>query len=89
MDPGLNETCTPNEVLRCMQIGLLCVQDHATDRPTMLDVVSFLSNDAVQLAQPKQPAFFINVDTNRSELPSNRQERYSINSVTVSDMDGR
>ena len=89
MDPGLNGTCTPNEVLRCMQIGLLCVQDHTTDRPTMLDVVSFLSNDAIQLAQPKQPAFFINADTNRSELPSNKQERSSINSVTISYTDGR
>ena len=89
MDPRLNEKCTPNEVLRCMHIGLLCVQDHARDRPTMPDVVSFLSNGAIQLVRPKQSAFFINVDRDKSELSSNKQEKYSINYVTLSAMDGR
>ena len=89
MDSALNESCAPNEVLRCMQIGLLCIQDHAIDRPTMLDVVTYLSNDAMPLAQPKQPTFFINVDTDKSELSSSKQEKYSINSVTLSVIDGR
>ncbi|XP_025677539.2 uncharacterized protein [Arachis hypogaea] len=89
MDHGLNETCNPKEVLRCIHIGLLCVQNVPTDRPTMVDVVSFLSNDAIQLAQPKQPAFFINVDTNQQQLHTNTQEIFSKNSLTLSDVDGR
>ena len=89
MDLGLNETCTPREVLRCIQIGLLCMQDRAIDRPTMFDVVSFLSNDAIQLDQPKQPAFFIHVDTDESKLPGNKQEKNSINYVTLSVVEGR
>ncbi|MED6127246.1 hypothetical protein PIB30_086204 [Stylosanthes scabra] len=89
MDRGLNETSNPKEVLRCIHIGLLCVQNHPTDRPTMVDVVSFLSNDAIQLAQPKQPAFFIDVDTNLQQLHSSTQEIFSKNSVTVSDVNGR
>ncbi|TKY64498.1 Cysteine-rich receptor protein kinase 10 [Spatholobus suberectus] len=61
VDPSLNESYISDEVLRCTHIGLMCVQDHATDRPTMQDVVSFLSNNTTQLDQPKQPAFFLHV----------------------------
>ncbi|CAN6835679.1 unnamed protein product, partial [Brassica oleracea] len=32
-------TFGPREILRCLQIGLLCVQEHVEDRP-MIDVVS-------------------------------------------------
>lgn len=42
--------------MKCIQIGLLCVQEYATDRPTMLEVVSMLDNGST-LAHPKQPAF--------------------------------
>uniref|UniRef100_A0A2N9FRE9 non-specific serine/threonine protein kinase n=1 Tax=Fagus sylvatica TaxID=28930 RepID=A0A2N9FRE9_FAGSY len=61
IDPTIvDELCPQYEVLRCIHVGLLCVQDQATDRPTMLDVVSMLSNETLQLSRPKQPAFFIN-----------------------------
>ncbi|KAJ1376365.1 S-locus receptor kinase, C-terminal [Sesbania bispinosa] len=89
VDPSLSELSSQNEVLRCIHIGLLCVQDQANDRPTMLDIVSFLSNDTIQLPQPKQPAFFINVVIEESELPYSRQEHHSLNSVTISNMSGR
>ncbi|KAK7271911.1 hypothetical protein RJT34_28181 [Clitoria ternatea] len=89
IDPTLNELNTHNEVLRCVHIGLLCVQDKATDRPTMIDIVSFLSNDTIQLPQPKQPAFFINVVVEEPELPYSRQEHHSLNDVTISSTHGR
>lgn len=82
IDPALTESCCHNEVLRCIHIGLLCVQDKAIDRPTMLDIVSFLSNDTIQLAKPKQPAFF-NVVVEASELLYSRQE-HSLNVETIS-----
>ncbi|KAL2332380.1 hypothetical protein Fmac_019961 [Flemingia macrophylla] len=89
MDPTLNELCSQNEVLRCIHIGLLCVQDQATDRPNMVEIVSFLSNDAIQLPQPKKPAFFINQIVEELELPYNIQELYSLNDVTTSSTHGR
>ncbi|XP_061351445.1 cysteine-rich receptor-like protein kinase 15 [Gastrolobium bilobum] len=61
IDSELNESSTTNEVLRYIHIGLLCVQGDAADIPSMSNVVSFLSNDTIELAQPKQPAFFTNV----------------------------
>ncbi|KAF1886500.1 hypothetical protein Lal_00045733 [Lupinus albus] len=89
IDPAFNESSNENEVVRCIHIGLLCVQDQATDRPTMLEVVSFLSNDTIKLPQPKQPAFFINVVVEESELPNSRQEYHTLNGVTISSMYGR
>ncbi|KAL5156590.1 G-type lectin S-receptor-like serine/threonine-protein kinase CES101 [Glycine soja] len=84
IDSTLNGLCSQNEVFRCIHIGLLCVQDQATDRPTMVDIVSFLSNDAIQLPQPMQPAYFINEVVEESELPYNQQEFHSENDVTIS-----
>ncbi|XP_076929465.1 G-type lectin S-receptor-like serine/threonine-protein kinase At1g67520 [Bidens hawaiensis] len=62
MDPVHEDTCTPKEVMTCIHVGLLCVQDHATDRPTMSEVVSMLTNEHMHLPEPKQPAFYIERD---------------------------
>ncbi|KAI3520121.1 hypothetical protein L1887_09345 [Cichorium endivia] len=51
------DSCVISEVLRSIHIGLLCVQHHAKDRPTMSSVVSMFGKEGV-LHQPKQPAFF-------------------------------
>nr|XP_023920484.1 G-type lectin S-receptor-like serine/threonine-protein kinase CES101 [Quercus suber] len=86
----LDESRPPTEVLRCIHIGLLCVQDQAKDRPSMLEVVSMLSNEALQLCPPKQPAFFINsVQEESSEDSEIKPEICSINNVTISDMEAR
>ncbi|KAL6643376.1 hypothetical protein ACP70R_018933 [Stipagrostis hirtigluma subsp. patula] len=45
-------------IMRCMNIGLLCVQENAVDRPTMLDVVAMLSSKTKILAKPNHPAYF-------------------------------
>ncbi|EXC29553.1 G-type lectin S-receptor-like serine/threonine-protein kinase RKS1 [Morus notabilis] len=55
MDSSLDKSYA-SEALRCIIIGLLCVQELATDRPTMSAVVSMLGNDSA-LPRPKQPAF--------------------------------
>lgn len=79
----------PYEVSRCIHVGLLCVQDQAADRPTMLDVVSMLSNETLQLSPPKQPAFFINTFGEEREISKNKPENCSINDVTISMMEAR
>ncbi|RDX63218.1 Acidic endochitinase, partial [Mucuna pruriens] len=89
IDPSLNESYISDEVLRCIHIGLMCVQDHATDRPTMQDVVSFLSNNTTQLDQPKQPAFFLHVIVEEIRLPNSKQERFSLNDASISTIYGR
>ncbi|ONI01790.1 hypothetical protein PRUPE_6G158800 [Prunus persica] len=42
MDPTLKDSCTEDQLLRCFQVVLLCVEENAADRPSMSDVVSML-----------------------------------------------
>ena len=72
-------------------MGLLCVQDKATDRPTMSDVASMLTNDTMALPTPRQPAFFINIasDYEEPEVTEIKLEVCSVNDVTISRMEAR
>ncbi|GAU37497.1 hypothetical protein TSUD_275490 [Trifolium subterraneum] len=54
VDDNLKDTCIINEALRCIQIGLLCLQQHPDDRPNMTSVVVMLSSNNV-LPQPHEP----------------------------------
>ncbi|KAJ9553560.1 hypothetical protein OSB04_017605 [Centaurea solstitialis] len=57
MSSSLRNSCVESEVVRAIHVGLLCVQHHAKDRPTMLSVVLMLVSKSA-LPPPKQPAFF-------------------------------
>ncbi|PON32284.1 Tyrosine-protein kinase [Parasponia andersonii] len=57
-DQRLRDSYTANEVIRCIHIGLLCVQEDPADRPTMASIVLMLSSYSVTLSLPKKPAFF-------------------------------
>ncbi|CAN6236369.1 unnamed protein product [Urochloa humidicola] len=43
------------ELERCVQIGLLCVQQSPNDRPTMYAVITMLNNSSSQIRAPKRP----------------------------------
>nr|XP_043637912.1 G-type lectin S-receptor-like serine/threonine-protein kinase CES101 [Erigeron canadensis] len=83
MDPILEDSCSHVEVMTCIHVGLLCVQDHDTDRPTMSEVISMLTNEKMDLLEPKRPAFYID----RHELEAttdNNLENQSINGQSIS-----
>jgi len=48
----------PQEVLRCVHVGLLCVQGDPAARPVMSAVVMMLGSDTVTLQAPSKPGFF-------------------------------
>ena len=91
IDPTIIDESSPSsEILRCIHVGLLCVQDQATDRPTMLDVATMLSSETVQLLPPKQPAYLINIVQEKpSEVSEIKPENCSMNDVTISEMKAR
>ncbi|GLT83426.1 hypothetical protein SLE2022_017160 [Rubroshorea leprosula] len=90
MDPSLRDVSSANQLLRYINIALLCVQESATERPTMSDVVSMLSNELTVLPSPKQPAFS-NVRSvgNPNACLSSRGENCSVNEVTASVIEPR
>ncbi|KAI7725471.1 hypothetical protein M8C21_008023 [Ambrosia artemisiifolia] len=57
VDSSLGDSFDAREVLLCIHIGILCVQELASDRPTMTDVAFMLSNRETMLPSPNQPAF--------------------------------
>ncbi|CAM0874029.1 unnamed protein product [Alopecurus aequalis] len=57
MDRSLDRENTEKEALKCIHLGLLCLQENPADRPTMLDVLVMLHSDASSFAAPSKPAF--------------------------------
>ncbi|MBA0695324.1 hypothetical protein Goari_001955 [Gossypium aridum] len=86
MDPCLLESCSIPEIRRCIHVGLLCVQEDPTDRPTMSDVVVVLGSDTITLSPPKRPAFSV------GRMITNYQSSIidpSINQMTMSNISAR
>lgn len=47
------------EIMRCIHIGLLCVQDNIVDRPTMTSISIMLNSYSLALPVPSSPNFFM------------------------------
>ncbi|KAK1422887.1 hypothetical protein QVD17_18176 [Tagetes erecta] len=86
LDPALAESCNSIEVLRCMIIGLLCVQEDPQDRPTMTGVLGMLGLDIESLPDPKQPAFISRACAHSSRSYVSESE---INQLTITEEQGR
>lgn len=87
MDEAIADAFSLSEVMRCIQLGLLCVQEHATDRPDMSAVVLMLSGQS-DLPQPKQPAFTFQRSTTH-EVQSEEEYIQSRNTITITMAEGR
>ncbi|URE33698.1 receptor-like protein kinase [Musa troglodytarum] len=57
VDQSVIDQCQPQEVLRCMHIGLLCVQEDPAQRPSMASITLMLNSYSVGLPTPSAPAF--------------------------------
>ncbi|XP_010267807.1 PREDICTED: cysteine-rich receptor-like protein kinase 10 [Nelumbo nucifera] len=55
IDPAMVESCEMTEVFRCIHIGLLCVEEVFTDRPSMSTVNTMLNTNS-SLRTPSPPA---------------------------------
>ncbi|KAL8107812.1 hypothetical protein AgCh_024280 [Apium graveolens] len=58
VDPVLSCSYLRNEVVRCIYIALLCVQEDVDSRPSMDAVVLMLHSNSVTIIMPQQPPFF-------------------------------
>uniref|UniRef100_A0A9I9CEU1 Receptor-like serine/threonine-protein kinase n=1 Tax=Cucumis melo TaxID=3656 RepID=A0A9I9CEU1_CUCME len=87
MDTSLEDEFQPSEALRCIQVGLLCVQQNPDERPTMWSVLSMLEGENVLLYHPKQPGFYMERMFSKHDKLS--AETSTSNEVTVTSLRGR
>ena len=86
-----------SEIMRCIHIGLLCVQENVANRPTMASVVLMLNSYSISLPLPTKPAFFMrtttteldNPESTMSDQSKSRSVKYSINEVSITELDPR
>ncbi|URE23378.1 receptor-like protein kinase [Musa troglodytarum] len=71
VDPALDGHYQGSDLLRCMQIGLLCVQENPNDRPTMSTVVTMLNSGIAFLQAPGRPAFYVEQEDVNVKITAN------------------
>ncbi|XP_065024389.1 cysteine-rich receptor-like protein kinase 44 [Musa acuminata AAA Group] len=81
VDQSVVDQCQLQEVLRCMHIGLLCVQEDPAQRPSMASITLMLNSYSVGLPTPSAPAFVT--------LSITSSAKESKNDVSISEMDPR
>jgi len=77
-----------SEILRCIQVGLLCVQKCPEDRPAMSSVLLMLISETAVLPQPKQPGFYMERIPEESHYLMGESSS-SINEMTVTQLEAR
>ncbi|KAM7503311.1 hypothetical protein LguiB_002215 [Lonicera macranthoides] len=94
IDPILRSNSSPiRDIMRCIHIGLLCVQENPTDRPTMASIVFMLSSFSLSLPVPSEPAFFMHEPpfgeyssgTRESSEWKNASTKVSVNDASFSE----
>ncbi|KAJ1379175.1 S-locus, receptor kinase [Sesbania bispinosa] len=90
IDSSIGDSYSPSEVIRCIHVGLLCVQERAEDRPTMSSVILMLSSETASMPQPKSPGFSLGKNPRETDSSSSKQDKsWSVNQVTVTLLDAR
>uniref|UniRef100_A0A5B7BUW1 Receptor-like serine/threonine-protein kinase n=1 Tax=Davidia involucrata TaxID=16924 RepID=A0A5B7BUW1_DAVIN len=88
IDELMEDSFPMSEVLKCIQVGLLCVQQHPEDRPTMSSVLLMLDSETAMLPQPKRPGFYTNRSPDETQLPPDGTQ-CTINKMTLTLLLGR
>ncbi|RWR91090.1 cysteine-rich receptor-like protein kinase 10 [Cinnamomum micranthum f. kanehirae] len=99
IDSSISEHCSRAEVVRCIHIGLLCVQEDVTSRPFMSSVVTMLTSFSSTMPAPSAPAF-LNSNTMEPTFQVSSEEKNSdpssrnfpvgsINEVSITELEPR
>jgi hypothetical protein len=89
INPTIGYPASSSLPLRFINIGILCVEESPTDRPTMLDVVSMISDEHATLPKPKQPAFCTGQNIMDTNPKIDSVGNCSNNNVTISTLEAR
>uniref|UniRef100_A0A2N9I8I7 non-specific serine/threonine protein kinase n=1 Tax=Fagus sylvatica TaxID=28930 RepID=A0A2N9I8I7_FAGSY len=84
IDTCLEDTCIQSEIVCCLHISFLCLQQQPEDRPNMSYVVMMLQSES-SLPEPKEPGF---IAGKKSSL-SSKNESSSTNEMTITNLEAR
>ena len=87
MESSVIERCPLEEAVRCIHVGLLCVQNHPDDRPLMSSVIFMLENGSALVPAPKKPAYYALGNCEVGEMIE--QIGNSVNGISITTLDGR
>ncbi|KAL5705605.1 non-specific serine/threonine protein kinase [Ranunculus cassubicifolius] len=88
VDEIMGNLYSSSEVMTCMHVGLLCVQDNAMDRPAMVDVASMLSSEK-DGPNPKKPVFTMQNSIYHPHLYSSENTNSSKIEASITMVEGR
>ncbi|XP_074267257.1 G-type lectin S-receptor-like serine/threonine-protein kinase SD1-13 [Silene latifolia] len=87
IDPIISDPSNTEEIIRAIQVGLLCVQESVKERPSTSTVISMLSSDIANLPKPKQPGFnrrqIFEEDGSSSQHQSSGGNNVSVTTLTA------
>ncbi|KAL3741996.1 hypothetical protein ACJRO7_017477 [Eucalyptus globulus] len=89
VDVLMEEEFPLKEVLRCIQVGLLCVQQRPEDRPTMSSAVLMLGSETSDVSQPKEPGLSAESFAMSTDSSSSVKILNFSNDVTVTALQSR
>uniref|UniRef100_A0A7N0V106 Receptor-like serine/threonine-protein kinase n=1 Tax=Kalanchoe fedtschenkoi TaxID=63787 RepID=A0A7N0V106_KALFE len=92
VDESIRGSCDEAEVLRCIQVAMLCVQDSPSYRPNMSTVIIMLESETANLPSPRPPSFTSmrsSIDTEMWTNDGQEQDIVSANDLTLSVVAGR
>lgn len=89
IDEHLADSSVATEVLKCIQIGLSCVQVDPANRPTMSTVVAMLGSEAMTLPLPTEPKFYVGHFIAEPVQLNSTDRICSVNEVTISNISPR
>ncbi|KAL6518815.1 hypothetical protein OROHE_017568 [Orobanche hederae] len=79
VDPCLRGEIPATDASKVLRVGLLCAQASVAHRPSMVEVVQMLTDENIEIPEPKQPPF-INTSTLSTSSTTSRSS-YSTNSL--------
>lgn len=90
VDESIGDSFSKAEILKCIKIALLCVQEHPQDRPTMSTILLMVgTTDIASIPQPQQPGFVGIRGPNEINSSVSNHDSLSVNNLSITTFEGR
>ncbi|KAK9714791.1 hypothetical protein RND81_06G120300 [Saponaria officinalis] len=89
IDPAISGSGFQDEILRCIQVALLCVQELPEDRPNTSMVISMIDSEVANLPRPTQPGFTQSRYAPHNQALQDENVNGSVNRFSLSYISGR